>query len=131
VREIYHQVDRAHREFTESHIEYVANIVKLYRGDAPTFEFCDEEKFKEQFPDLKYQDIAGLCKIANIAEIEKQSWSLNAGRYVGTKDAEIEDYVFEEKLKELNDQLSKINKTSKDLEIKIHHNINQILNNYE
>jgi hypothetical protein len=57
--------------------------------------------------------------------------SLNAGRYVGTKDAEIEDYVFEEKLKELNDQLSKLNKTSKDLEIKIHHNINQILNNYE
>jgi type I restriction enzyme M protein len=131
VREIYNQIDRAHREFTEGHIEYVANIVKLYRGDQPTFEFCDKKQFLEQFPNLKYQDIAGLCKIADIAEIEKQSWSLNAGRYVGTADVEVEDYVFEEKLKELNDQLSKLNLDSKDLENKINHNINQILNNYE
>ena len=37
---------------TEGHIEYVANIVKLYRGDEPTFEFCDKEQFLAQFPDL-------------------------------------------------------------------------------
>ena len=128
VREIYTQVDRAHREFDESPIEYIANIVKLYRGDEPTFEFCDKQQFLEQFPNLKYQDIAGLCKVATLDEIEKQSWSLNAGRYVGSKNAEIEDYVFAEKLKELNDELLKLNIDSKDLENKINHNINQLLN---
>ena len=128
VREIYHQIDRAHREFTEAQIEFVANIVKLYRGDEPSFEFCDKEQFLKQFPDLKYQDIAGLCKIASIEEIEKQSWSLNAGRYVGTADAAVEDYVFEEKLAELNDELLKLNKESKELEEKIAANINQLLN---
>ena len=127
VREIYKQIDRAHREFTESHIEYIANIVKLYRGDEATFEFCDKEEFLKDFPDLKYQNIAGLCKIANIAEIEKQSWSLNAGRYVGVKDAEIEDYIFEDKLQELNDELLLLNKESGDLEEKIEYNVKQIL----
>jgi hypothetical protein len=129
VREIYHQVDRAHREFTDEHIELVANIVKLYRGDEPSFEFCDKEQFLEQFPNLKYQDIAGLCKIASIEEIEKQSWSLNAGRYVGAADVAVEDYIFEEKLKELNDELNTLNGESKSLENKINHNINQILKN--
>jgi type I restriction enzyme M protein len=129
VREIYYQVDRAHREFTERHIEYVANIVKLYRGDEPTFEFCDKKQFLDQFPNLKYKDIAGLCKIVTIKEVEKQSWSLNAGRYVGAKDAEIEDYVFEEKLKELNDELCILNKESKDLGNKIDFNIKQLLRN--
>jgi type I restriction enzyme M protein len=127
VREVYYQVDRAHREFTEAHIEFVANIVKLYRGDEPSFEFCDKEQFLEQFPKLKYQNISGLCKIASIEEIEKQSWSLNAGRYVGAADAAVEDYVFEEKLKELNDELEALNFESKNLENKINHNINQII----
>lgn len=128
VREIYNQINRAHREFDESQIEYIANIVKLYRGDEPTFEFCDKNEFLAQFPNLEYKDIAGLCKIATIEEIEKQSCSLNAGRYVGTADAEAEDYVFEERLKELNDELVKLNNDGKGLEEKISFNVNKLLN---
>ncbi|MBP7710204.1 MAG: N-6 DNA methylase [Rickettsiales bacterium] len=129
VREIYNQIDRAHREFTESQIEHVANIVKLYRDDEPTFEFCDKKAFEAQFPKLKYRDIAGLCKVATIEEIEAQNYSLNAGRYVGTTEAIAQDYVFEERLKELNDELVKLNSESRDLETKITHNINQLLKN--
>src|SRR5229473_1887965 len=33
-RHIYKQVDRAHREFTPEQIEFVANIVRLYRDEA-------------------------------------------------------------------------------------------------
>ena len=127
VREIYTQIDRAHREFSESQIEYIANIVKLYRGDEPTFEFYNKKQFLEQFPNLKYRDIAGLCKIANLQEIEKQSFSLNAGRYVGTKDNEKEDFIFEEKLKELNEELLKLNLESRNLEEKIDFNVKQLL----
>lgn len=127
VREIYNQIDRAHREFTESHIEYVANIVKLYRGDEPSFEFCDKGEFEAHFPKMEYRDIAGLCKIATSSEIEAQSWSLNAGRYVGTADAEAEDYIFEERLAELNDELLALNAEAHDLEAKIAHNVKQLL----
>ncbi|MFT4189387.1 MAG: class I SAM-dependent DNA methyltransferase [Aeromicrobium sp.] len=32
-REIYRQIDRAHRDFTPEQIEFLANIVRLYRGE--------------------------------------------------------------------------------------------------
>jgi len=126
-REIYNQIDRAHREFTESDVEYIANIVKLYRGEAPTFVFSDKKKFAENFPDLKYRDINGLCKVATTSEIETQSWSLNAGRYVGTTDSIADDYIFEERLTELNNELLGLNAEAKELEAKIAHNVKQLL----
>jgi type I restriction enzyme M protein len=83
-REIFKQVDKAHREFTPEQIEFIANITNLYRGEAPEFSISQETEFRQKFPDLKYQDVAGLCKIATIKEVEEQGWSLNPGRYVGT-----------------------------------------------
>jgi type I restriction enzyme M protein len=34
-RYIFHQVDRAHRDFTPEQVEFLANIVRLYRGEEP------------------------------------------------------------------------------------------------
>lgn len=83
-RHIFHQIDRAHRDFTPEQIEFLANIVRLYRGeDIETVE-GSEALLAENFPDGKYVDVDGLCKIATRAEIEAQSWSLNPGRYTGT-----------------------------------------------
>lgn len=127
VREIYTQIDRAHREFTDEQIEFITNIVKLYRGENPDYKRGSKKLTLEKFPNEKYQDIKGLCKVATIEEIEKQSWSLNAGRYVGVAEVEEEDYVFEDKLKELNSELEKLNIESKDLEEKIVHNIKELL----
>ncbi|MCE3014647.1 MAG: N-6 DNA methylase [Pirellula sp.] len=36
-RHIYRQVDRAHRKFSPKQVEYLANIVRLYRGEQPEF----------------------------------------------------------------------------------------------
>ena len=38
---------------------------------------------QQRFPKAAYEDVTGLCKLATIAEIEEQDWSLNPGRYVG------------------------------------------------
>jgi type I restriction enzyme M protein len=38
---------------------------------------------QERFPEAKYEDVTGLCKLATRAEIQEQDWSLNPGRYVG------------------------------------------------
>ncbi|OPZ76006.1 MAG: N-6 DNA Methylase [Alphaproteobacteria bacterium ADurb.Bin438] len=127
VREIYKQIDRAHREFTDKDIEYIANIVKLYREEDLDFTNNSKKRITEHFPELKYKDIKGLCKVATIDEIKAQSYSLNPGRYVGVKEAEEEDYIFEEKLAELNDELEILNNEAKDLEEKISFNIKQLL----
>ena len=34
-RDIYRQLDRAHRDFTPEQLEFLANIVRLYRGEEP------------------------------------------------------------------------------------------------
>ncbi|WP_431860761.1 type I restriction-modification system subunit M [Micrococcus terreus] len=83
-RHIFRQIDRAHRDFTADQIEFLANIVRLYRSqDVETVDGSDT-LLKENFPDGKYLDVAGLCKVVTRAEIEAQGWSLNPGRYTGT-----------------------------------------------
>src|SRR5258708_10313189 len=53
-RHIYRQVDRAHREFTPEQIEFVANIVRLYRGEQPEMEEGGEALLGEKFPGGSY-----------------------------------------------------------------------------
>ena len=48
----------------------------------------------ERFPDGAYADVPGFCKVATIAEIEAQGWSLNPGRYVGVAAGEEDDGDF-------------------------------------
>ncbi len=81
-REIYNTIDRAHRDWTPQQIEYVANIVRLWRGEEPEFQMGSKEQINEQFPEAVYANVPGLCGIATVDEIKAQGWSLNPGRYV-------------------------------------------------
>ncbi len=38
---------------------------------------------QERFPEAQYEDVTGLCKLADLKEIKEQDYSLNPGRYVG------------------------------------------------
>lgn len=97
-RATFRQIDRAHRDFTDEQREFLANIVRLYRGHEPEFAGGTNALFAERFPDGVYADVTGVCRVATIDEIEEQGWSLNPGRYVGTAVEELEDEVFEERL---------------------------------
>ncbi len=126
-RHIGHQIDRAHRTFTAEDIEYLANIVRLYRGKAPEFLRGSERRLEESFPGLAYADVAGLCKVAHMDEIKAQGWSLNPGRYVGiTERAEI-DFDFKEKFGELNEELERLNIEAHGLEEQISLNAAKLL----
>ena len=58
-RHLYRQIDRAHRDFLPEQIEFLANIVRLYRGeDVETVDGSDT-LLKERFPDGTYVDVAG------------------------------------------------------------------------
>ena len=62
-RHIYNQIDRAHREFTPEQIEFISNIVRLYRGEAVETVY-NSDLLKENFPEGQYIDVAGLCNVA-------------------------------------------------------------------
>jgi type I restriction enzyme M protein len=133
-RHTFRQVDRAHRKFSPKQIEYLANIVRLYRGEQPEFVAGEDEEapgndpdLKATFPKLKYADVAGLCKAATLAEIEEQGWSLNPGRYVGVADREEDDFVFAERLEELSEELEVLNSEAGELEERIANNVAKLL----
>jgi type I restriction enzyme M protein len=122
-RHIYRQIDRAHREFTDEQIEFLANIVRLYRGEAPQATNGSTLMLNEKFPEGAYQDVAGLCRVATLAEIEAQGWSLNPGRYVGVAERAAEDFDFAERLEELNEELEVLNAEARELEARIAENV--------
>jgi len=126
-RNIFRQIDRAHRDFEPKQIEFLANIVRLYRGK-PTESRCESDSMmQEHFPDGVYRDVPGLCKVATVADIEAQGWSLNPGRYVGVAERKDDDFDFRERLEELNEELERLNAEARKLEDQISHNIILIL----
>lgn len=96
-RNIFTQVDRAHRKFSEEQIKNLGIITRLYEGDSDAFWALVEEYKQagkqeqidwllERWPEGKYQDVIGLCKVAKLEGedgIIDQDYSLNPGRYVG------------------------------------------------
>src|SRR5205085_7711095 len=126
-RHIYQQIDRAHREFTPDQIEFLANIVRLYRGESIETVNGSQPRVQEIFPDGFYADVPGLCKVVTLVEIEAQGWSLNPGRYVGVAERAIDDFDFKERLESLNEELEKLNVEARELEERISENVAKLL----
>lgn len=122
-RHLYHQIDRAHRDWTDDQIEFLANIVRLYREEKVETTFGSDSLMTEYGITSNYIDIPGLCKIATIDEIEEQGWSLNPGRYVGVAEGDADEFDFKERLQELNEELELLNLEARELEEKIACNI--------
>jgi type I restriction enzyme M protein len=139
-RHLYRQIDRAHRDWSESQIGFLANIVRLYRGEAVDVTLGGEEaqRWIEAYFGTDsdsasggapaYRDIAGLCKAATLEAIEAQGWSLNPGRYVGVAAGEdLSDEDFKEQLEKLQEELEGLNGQARELEATIALNVAGIL----
>jgi len=83
-------VDRAHRELTEEEIQRIADTYHAWRGEPglPT-----------------YEDAAGFCSGATIADIRAQGYALTPGRYVGSDVVDHDDEPIEEKISRLTQEL--------------------------
>jgi type I restriction enzyme M protein len=131
-RHIYRQVDRAHREWTPAQIGFLANTVRLYRGESIDLTLGGDE-VKEKIAEVfgkkpKYADIPGFCRAATLQEIEAQGWSLNPSRYAGVApDEAVSDEDFKEQLEELNEELESLNAKAHELEKTIADNVTEIL----
>ena len=126
-RKIFRQIDRAHRDFTDSQIEFISNIVRMYRGQRVELNHGSDELMSEVFGQNVYKDVLGLCKVATLSEIEDQGWSLNPSRYVGVTEREERVFDFTERLHELNNEMMMLNAESHELEQRISKNINELL----
>jgi len=85
--------DRVHREFSDDDVTKIKDTYHSWRKDE------------------NYEDEKGFCKSAGLSDIEKHSFVLTPGRYVGIPD-EVDDGIpYEEKVKKIEMKLaSQINK---------------------
>ena len=121
-RHLYRRIDRAHRDWSEAQIGFLAKIVRPYCGEAVDVTLGGEEtqRWIEVYFGTDsdsasgdaptYRDIAGLCKAATLEAIEAQGWSLNPGRYVGVAAGEdLSDEEFKEPREKLQKELEGLN----------------------
>ncbi len=118
-RSLFHQIDRAHRDFLPEQIELLANVVRLYRGEKVETVDGSGPLLKENFPDGAYADVPGLCKVATRAEIRAQGWSLNPGRYSGTAAVDDDGEDFTETLAGLYDEFARLSDEAGELRAKV------------
>ena len=159
-RNVFTQVDRAHRKFSDEQIKNLGIITKLHNGDEQAFvnlieeykanldkapEVSDDKDIMpksywqaqidwltERFPEGKYQDVIGLCKVAKLDGedgIIDQDYSLNAGRYVGVviEDDGLTAEEFKAEMFSLNAELEKLNGEARGIEALIANNLKELL----
>ena len=141
-RNIFTQVDRAHRKFSDEQIKNLGIITRLYEGDSDAFwALVDEYKVAgkqaevdwllERWPEGKYRDVIGLCKVSKIAGedgIEDNDWSLNAGRYVGVviEDDGMTESEFRDEMLSLNSDFLKFSAEAGELQKEIEKNMMEL-----
>lgn len=146
-RNIFTQVDRAHRKFSDEQVKNLGIISRLYEGDSDAFWALVEEHkaagkqseadwLLERWPEGKYQDVVGLCKVAKLNGedgIIDNDYSLNAGRYVGVviEDDGMTEKEFRTEMRSLNAEFTKLSAEAKKLESEIKKNLKELLGGVE
>lgn len=127
-RHLFRQVTRAHRIFDPDHIEFLGNIVRLWRGEPMETAAGSGPRMKELFLDKGYRDVPGLCRVATRKEIAAQEWSLNPGRYVGVAPREQPDgEEFCLQLETMQEELEALNTEAVHLQAQIAQNVAEII----
>lgn len=126
-RKIFRQVTRAHRDFEPEQLEFLANIVRLYRGEMLEAGKEGSKLMLEDFPEGVYRDVPGLCGVADASQIEDQNWSLNPGRYVGITPRDADDFDHHARLEQLNEELVALNAKAAEFAEKIESSFSGLL----
>jgi len=93
-RNLGEMVDRRHRQLNPEDIRKISDTYHAWRGEPASGST------------LEYKDILGFCKSVSLEEIRNQGHILTPGRYVGTKEEEIDREEFEEKMLRLTEDLA-------------------------
>ncbi len=126
-RRIFRQIDRAHRDFSGSQVEFLANIVRLWRKTETFLTQGSMPEIKTHFPEYEYRDVPGLCRRVTRKEIEIHGWSLNPGRYVGVAPGAADNVDYRERLEEMQEELERLNTEATAFESRIAQNIAELV----
>lgn len=63
----------------------------------------------QRFPNGKYNDVQGLCKVVTIQDIADKDYSLSPGRYVGVDDTINDNEDWRQNLQQIHKQLATLN----------------------
>jgi type I restriction enzyme M protein len=86
-RQLGTMTSRTNRELTQPDIDRIAATVHAWRANGEV--------------EQSYEDVPGFCYSAKLEEIEKNSFVLTPGRYVGAAEQEEDDEPFDQKMKRL------------------------------
>jgi type I restriction enzyme M protein len=95
-------ISRTQKELTTTDIARIADTFHAWRSEASELQRRVEAK---EIAMAQYQDQAGFCKVATLAEIKANDYVLTPGRYVGAADIEEDGIAFETKMQELTQTL--------------------------
>lgn len=110
-RKLGRLVDRTHRELTDDEIGRIATTYHAWRGEQEAG---------------TYEDIAGFCKSATLAEVRAHGHVLTPGRYVGAEAQEDDGEVFEEKMNRLTATLHEQMAEARRLDAAIEANLSEL-----
>ena len=111
------------REKKKTQEEYDAKLAEL----TETLTIAKEANWLyEKFGDGVYADVLGLCKMADISEIEAKGWSLTPGAYVGVAPIEDDGVDFKERMAEIHRELLLLQAESNDLMDTISRNMKEM-----
>jgi type I restriction enzyme M protein len=123
-RKTLRKISRNINDFSPDQLETLTAIIKSYRGE--NINFNKNELLTKTFPNGKYEDIKGLCKIVSLDDIIEEDYSLSPGRYVGFRIEIDEDFNYQTKISEIQDQLTKLKSESDELMIDIQKNTKKL-----
>lgn len=125
-RNVFRKVTTTINDFSPEQLEGLTAIMKLYRGETP--ELTENNTwFNERFPDAKYRDIEGLCKVVSLEEVEENDWSLTPGRYVGVTLTADDDFDYKGRLVEIQEELNQLNAEAEELSKTIANNLRELI----
>jgi len=109
-RKMGKMVTRRNRTMTKEDIKKIGETYHAWRGKN----------------DLEYEDVPGFCKSATLEDVRKHNHILTPGRYVGIEEEEEDMEEFDEKMKRLTGELSKMMKEGRELDEEIKKNLESI-----
>lgn len=123
----FEELSKAHRQFNPQHIEFLSNIVRLWRGESTNLSFDSNELLQKYGLVSGYVNVPGLCKAVSLAKIESESWSLNPGRYIDVADAQDDGVDIAQRMNELADEFDELSQKARALEDQIKANARAVL----
>jgi type I restriction enzyme M protein len=102
-REMGSMISRVNKELTNDDIAEIARTYHAWRGEELIYDTTATDHVDDT--SKPYQDIAGYCKSATLADMKANDYVLTPGRYVGAAEIEDDGIPFETKMTELSQAL--------------------------